>query len=80
MILVKNTISSPFIIACFLEIKKLQIYDPYGDLILTVEDGNNVDIDTEMSELSKNLLYYNVLSEKVSGEFSKLRSAITGGN
>jgi len=44
------------------------------------EDGNNVDIDTEMSELSKNLLYYNVLSQKVSGEFSKLRSAITGGN
>lgn len=39
-------------------------------------DENNVNIDTEMSELSKNQIYYNVLSQRATGEINKLRSAI----
>lgn len=41
-------------------------------------DGNNVNIDTEMSELSKNIIYYNVLSQRTTGEITKLRDAIKG--
>ena len=41
-------------------------------------DGNNVNIDTEMVELAKNSIYYNLLSQKVSGEIQKIESAIKG--
>ena len=39
-------------------------------------DENNVNIDDEMSELAKNQIYYNVLSQRATGEINKLRSAI----
>ena len=39
-------------------------------------DENNVNIDEEMSDLSKNQIYYNVLTQRATGEISKLRSAI----
>lgn len=42
-------------------------------------DGNNVDIDQEMTDLAKNVIYYNALTRKISGEFSQLRLAITEG-
>ena len=41
-------------------------------------DGNNVDIDEQMTELAKNTIYYNTLSMKVTSEFSRLRMAIDG--
>lgn len=41
-------------------------------------DGNNVDIDYESTELAKNTLWYYELSEQVSSEFSKLKTAISG--
>lgn len=43
------------------------------------EDGNNVDIESEMSQLAKNGIMYNALIQQISGKFSKLRAAITGG-
>lgn len=41
-------------------------------------DENNVNIDTEMADMAKNLIYYNLLSQKASSEISKLESAIKG--
>ena len=41
-------------------------------------DENNVNIDVEMADMAKNLIYYNMLSQKASGEISKLESAIKG--
>ena len=44
-------------------------------------DGNNVDIDVEMSNLAKNQLYYDALAQRVSGELNSLLTAIKdGGN
>lgn len=42
-------------------------------------DGNNVDIDTEMAELAKNKIYYDALSQSMSNEIRLLRLAITEG-
>ncbi len=42
-------------------------------------DGNNVDIDREMAEVSANALYYTSLSRQLSAHFSLLRKAITEG-
>jgi flagellar basal-body rod protein FlgB len=42
-------------------------------------DGNNVDIDREMALLAKNTIMYNALSQKVSGNFAKLKYVINGG-
>ena len=42
-------------------------------------DGNNVDIESEMAQMAKNNIMYNALIQKISGEFSKLRTAINGG-
>ena len=39
-------------------------------------DGNNVDIDTENAELAKNQIKYNVLTDAISQEFSRLRTAL----
>lgn len=39
-------------------------------------DGNNVDIDKEMTDLAKNVIYYNALTRKISGEFNQLSMAI----
>lgn len=39
-------------------------------------DGNNVDIDTENSELAKNQIKYSVMTDAISQEFSRLSTAI----
>jgi flagellar basal-body rod protein FlgB len=36
-------------------------------------NGNNVDIDYEMSNLAKNQLFYNVTVDRVSGHYSKMK-------
>jgi flagellar basal-body rod protein FlgB len=43
------------------------------------QDGNNVDIENEMAQMAKNNLMYNALIQKITGEFNKLRSAISEG-
>ncbi|WP_394232537.1 flagellar basal body rod protein FlgB [Niallia oryzisoli] len=43
------------------------------------ENGNSVDIDQEMSDLAKNQIYYNALTERISGKFSTLQNVIRGG-
>ncbi len=42
-------------------------------------DGNNVDIDVEMAELSKNYIKYNVVSQQITSAFKRYKSAINGG-
>ncbi|MFU0801128.1 MAG: flagellar basal body rod protein FlgB [Xylanivirga thermophila] len=42
-------------------------------------DGNNVDIDVEMSELAKNTIYYDALRLKASKEFQRLKMVISEG-
>lgn len=41
-------------------------------------DGNNVDIDQEMTAYAKNVIYYNTLMRKINGQFNQLRMAIKG--
>ena len=41
-------------------------------------NGNNVDMDHEMAELAKNQLWYNAVTERVSGKFNSLRTVIDG--
>lgn len=41
-------------------------------------DGNNVDIDQEMTAYAKNVIYYNALMRKINGQFNQLRTAIKG--
>ena len=42
-------------------------------------DDNNVDIDIEMANLSKNQLYYNALATELGGHVTRLKNAITSG-
>ncbi len=42
-------------------------------------DGNNVDIEAEMALMAKNNIIYNTLTQKLSGEFRKLKSVISEG-
>ena len=42
-------------------------------------DGNNVDVNLEMSSLSKNTIRYSTLITKLNGEFKKIKSAINEG-
>jgi flagellar basal-body rod protein FlgB len=42
-------------------------------------DGNNVDIESEMSDLAKNSIRYNTLIQKVSDEYKKLKYVISEG-
>ncbi len=42
-------------------------------------NGNNVDIDHEMSELAKNQIYYNSLVDRLSGRFNSIRTVIGKG-
>ncbi len=42
-------------------------------------DGNNVDIENEMSRLAENNIQYYALLEKLNSEFSQLRTAIMEG-
>ena len=41
-------------------------------------DGNNVEIDKELTEMSSNTLQYNTLTEFVSASLKQLKVAITG--
>jgi flagellar basal-body rod protein FlgB len=43
------------------------------------EDGNNVDIDEEMSNLAENGLRYNAMAQLMGSHFSTLRTVINGG-
>ncbi|KYD00001.1 flagellar basal body rod protein FlgB [Heyndrickxia sporothermodurans] len=43
------------------------------------ENGNGVDIDKEMSDLATNQIYYDALSNRISGKFSTLQTVIRGG-
>ncbi|MFD2212858.1 MULTISPECIES: flagellar basal body rod protein FlgB [Bacillaceae] len=42
-------------------------------------NGNNVDIDSEMTEMAKNQIQYNALIERISGKFNSLKTVIKGG-
>ncbi|MFN2746221.1 MULTISPECIES: flagellar basal body rod protein FlgB [unclassified Bacillus (in: firmicutes)] len=43
------------------------------------QNGNNVDIDQEMSEMAKNQIQYQAVVERISGKFNSLKTVITGG-
>ncbi|RCW70723.1 flagellar basal body rod protein FlgB [Saliterribacillus persicus] len=43
-------------------------------------NGNNVDIDKEMTDLAKNQIYYQALVDRINGKFSSLQSVLRGGN
>ncbi|GGM21344.1 flagellar basal body rod protein FlgB [Paraliobacillus quinghaiensis] len=43
-------------------------------------NGNNVDIDKEMTELANNQIYYQALVDRISGKFNSLQSVIRGGS
>ncbi|UOQ85569.1 flagellar basal body rod protein FlgB [Gracilibacillus salinarum] len=43
-------------------------------------NGNNVDVDKEMTDLAKNQIYYQALVDRINGKFSSLQSVIRGGN
>jgi len=42
-------------------------------------NGNNVDIDSEMSDMAANQIYYQALIERINGKFSTLQNVIKGG-
>ncbi|MDF2524552.1 MAG: flgB [Clostridiales bacterium] len=42
-------------------------------------DGNNVDIEKEMALMAKNTIQYNTVTQKLAGEFKKLKSVISEG-
>ncbi|MFD2704813.1 flagellar basal body rod protein FlgB [Salibacterium lacus] len=39
-------------------------------------NGNNVDIDKEMTDSAKNQIYYNALTDRLSSKFSSLKTAV----
>ena len=41
-------------------------------------DGNNVDIDSEMSKLAQNQIYYQALAQLTASQFTNLKSVIKG--
>lgn len=45
----------------------------------TRQDGNNVDVDAEMTNLAENSIYYEALIQQLTSQFSMLRTAITEG-
>lgn len=42
-------------------------------------NGNSVDMDKEMTDLATNQIYYNALTDRLSGKFSTLQNVIRGG-
>ena len=44
------------------------------------ESGNSVDIDQEMTDLATNQIYYNALTERISGKFSSLQNVLEVGS
>lgn len=57
----------------------------YSDFIINQKNqsyqhnGNSVDMDREMSELAENQIYYQALTERLSGKFNSLKTVIQGG-
>lgn len=50
------------------------------DTSTTVDNnGNNVDVDAEMSKLAENQIHYNALVQDLQSRFSRLKNAIDGG-
>jgi flagellar basal-body rod protein FlgB len=43
------------------------------------EDGNNVDIELEMTRMAENQIYYAALTRQLSDQFARLRTVINGG-
>lgn len=43
-------------------------------------NGNNVDIDKEMTELAKNQIYYQGLTDRINGKFKSLQTVLRGGS
>lgn len=43
------------------------------------KDQNNVDLDTEMAEMTKNSLHYNAVASQVSSQFRRIKMAVTEG-
>lgn len=42
-------------------------------------NGNSVDMDTEMANMAKNQIYYNVLVERMNGKFNSIKDVLKGG-
>lgn len=42
-------------------------------------NGNNVDLEREMSNLATNQIYYNAMIDRINGKFSTLQTVIKGG-
>jgi flagellar basal-body rod protein FlgB len=58
-------------------------YDNLDGMVTTSDtvermDGNNVDIDKETTDFAKNVIFYNTLIRKVSGQLTQLQTAIRG--
>ncbi len=57
-----------------------QIPSPYmmQEKAIVNNDGNGVDVDYEMTALSRNSLWYNALAQQMNHEFNQLKTAIKG--
>ncbi|WP_257350069.1 flagellar basal body rod protein FlgB [Pseudalkalibacillus decolorationis] len=44
-----------------------------------LHNGNNVDVDKEMSELAENQLYYQALIQRMNGKMSSIKMVVKGG-
>ncbi|MEY9866283.1 flagellar basal-body rod protein FlgB [Peribacillus sp. B2I2] len=42
-------------------------------------NGNSVDVDKEMTDLAANQIYYNAVTDRLSGKFQSLENVIRGG-
>lgn len=42
-------------------------------------NGNSVDVDKEMTDLATNQIYYNAVTDRISGKFQSLSTVIRGG-
>ncbi|RFU68853.1 flagellar basal body rod protein FlgB [Bacillus sp. V59.32b] len=42
-------------------------------------NGNSVDVDQEMSDLATNQIYYNAVTDRISGKFQSMQNVIRGG-
>ncbi|WP_285766589.1 flagellar basal body rod protein FlgB [Peribacillus sp. SI8-4] len=42
-------------------------------------NGNSVDVDKEMTDLAANQIYYNAVSDRLSGKFKSLENVLKGG-
>lgn len=42
-------------------------------------NGNNVDIDFEMSQMAQNQIYYNALIDRLNGQFNSIKTVLGSG-